>query len=57
MKKNIILLFCIAQLSTIFAQNYTPFPMENAVWAGSYSYLGFNEMYKTTSWQDRKSVV
>lgn len=34
MKKNIILLFCIAQLSTIFAQNYTPFPMENAVWTG-----------------------
>ena len=34
MKKIILTLFCIAQLSTIIAQEYVSFPLTNAVWVG-----------------------
>lgn len=51
MKKITLTLFCIAQLSTIFAQDYTPFPIEKAVWVGNYKYLGFNDTRLTIYWQ------
>lgn len=35
MKKIIITFSCIAYLSTILAQQYVPYPMENATWVGS----------------------
>ena len=35
MKKIILTVFCIVQLSSILAQVYVPFPLENAVWVGS----------------------
>ncbi len=34
MKKVIITFFCIAHLSTILAQQYIPFPLENTTWVG-----------------------
>ncbi len=49
MKKFIIILFCSTQLSILLAQDYTSFPMENAVWVGS-DFVPSNTFNKNYYW-------